>query len=82
LSSVMTDEQRQIYTDRVELVLRNIRFCNSGCDVHTVGNIRQSGHFLLEYVKEQECSARLVNEMVLRLEAHCVELFKRKFHLL
>lgn len=76
----MDAETRRVYKDRVELVLKNLRNCNSGTEAHQVGNMRNRAGLLLDEIEEPDSKATDVLPILCRLEEEQLAFFKKKFN--
>lgn len=72
-------ELRRCLRNRAELILANIRMTNSGMDIHATGNMRQVGYFIVEQCQRCDADLEVLEKMTCRLEAQCVEFFKKKY---
>ncbi len=77
---MLTTELRKIYAMRTTLVLANLRNCNSGSEIHEVGNMRNIATLILDML---ECSDTIdadhVKPVLERLEKAQQDFFCRKF---
>lgn len=77
----LTPEHRMILIERAQMVLRNMRECNSGADVHEVGSIRNIASLLIQQLMFQHDVDFITSaeKMVHRLEDRCVRFFQKKY---
>lgn len=75
----MLDVDYECFKNRVELVVRNLRHCNSGAEIHEVNNMRTFAQLLLLKILDRQWDDNL-NRDICRLEKRCVEFFKKKFN--
>lgn len=77
----MDDATRECFIARLKLVLMNVRLCNSACDVHEVGQIRNVASMLLQELEDNSLTLqdKQVNAMICRAEKKCVEYFQKRF---
>jgi hypothetical protein len=75
------NERTSIVQSKAELVLSNLRLCNSGAEIHAVGNMRNQAGLLIEScvtcgsLKELE----MLEGICKRLEIACLEFFVKKY---
>lgn len=75
----MTDEEKECLLNRIELVHRNLRNCNSACEAHEVGNMRNVCVLLEHMIRDGDGPFGNVHERLCRLEAQTVKFFQKKF---
>lgn len=76
---MLSEEQKSVFKYRIELVISNVRCCNSSCDVHEVGNIRNVAFFLEDFINDKDATEECVSPMLKRLENKCTDFFKKKY---
>lgn len=65
--------------DRAEMLIKNLRNCNSACDVHEVGNMKNVAEGIKCLMEHEEPDLSEMKRMLDRLEKKQVEFFKKKF---
>jgi hypothetical protein len=72
--------ERECLRNRAELVMMNLRLCNSGAEIHEVGNMRNVAVFIVDQTLQPDADLPTLHDMVCRLEKQSVVFFKKKFH--
>lgn len=77
----MQKEQLLIAISRLDNILKTVHQQNSGCDIHCIGNIRNTATMLREQlIKDPECMEdELVLQIINNTEQKVVEFFKKKY---
>jgi len=77
----MNRKEFEIVKDRLNTILQSLRFQNSGCDTHTVGNIRNTVTMLLEQMDDDpNCiNDNLVYDILKNQEKALIDFFKKKY---
>lgn len=76
----MNDEQRCSFRERAEMILKNLKNCNSGAEIHQVGNMRNIAQLVIEMSEKcGEASITLIERTLKSLEKQQSEFFKKKF---
>jgi hypothetical protein len=76
---MLTQNVRKIYLDRLNILYQNLRNCNSGAEVHEVGNMRNVIHLLRDLLDTADWQEDTFKCMIERLELKEVQFFKKKF---
>lgn len=77
--SRMTISEKQNYLNRIEMIDRNLRMCNSGNEAHEVGNMRNSAELVKVLLTQTGTTVDRVKPILDRLERRQVAFFKKKF---
>lgn len=75
----MTDDERECFKNRAQMVLDNLRLWNSGQDIHEVGSMRNIATLILSLLDQKPPDDKNIEDTLCRLEARTVEFFKKKF---
>lgn len=77
----MNDIEARIIKDRLESILRSLRYQNSSADIHTLGNIKNTAQMLLQELEEDASKVewKMASEMTKRVERDTADFFKKKF---
>lgn len=67
------------YLDRAQMVIDNLKTCNSGADIHLVTNMRTSAMLLMEQIKTSILEEADIISTLESIEKRQVEYFKSKF---
>lgn len=74
----MNDIETLAFRYRAKLIIDNLKNCNSGCDVHEVGNMQQTAQGILDVLRDDK-EAHEIEGILGRLEQKQLEFFKKKF---
>lgn len=77
----MTELDVLAFKYRAKLIIDNLRNCNSGAEVHEVGNMRHTAQGVLDALEHDplDCQTELIAGILGRVEAQEVAFFKKKF---
>jgi len=75
----LTQEMRDIFLFRLDLLERNLRPCNSAAEAHEVGNMRNVIQYIRHLLECDDSTDDCVKQSLERLEKQQVEFFKKKY---
>lgn len=77
----MTKQELDIIKGRLQSCIDSVRFQSSGCDIHTVGNIRNTAQMLLQQLDEDpDCMEdKLILQITQNVEKSVGDFFTKKY---
>ena len=78
----MTPIEKLAIIYRCNLLIENLKNCNSGAEIHQVGNMKQTAQGILDIIVEEydaDCSYEKIEAILGRVEQQEVTFFKKKF---
>lgn len=77
----ISDNEKQSYKERAQMIINNVRLMNGGDDIHTVVNIRTTAQIFIQMIERRDVSLtkEYADRIIDGLTRKCSDLFKRRF---